>query len=54
MYADGLTKGSVRRDRLRELADGKCSRSTISKPADMVLITLVQLAKQISGQLTDQ
>ena len=31
MYADGLTIGSVRRDRLRELANGKCSRSHETK-----------------------
>ena len=31
MYADGLTKGSVRRDRPRELAHGKCSRSHETK-----------------------
>ena len=31
MYADGLTKGSVRRDRLRELATGKCSRAHETK-----------------------
>ena len=31
MYADGLTKGSVRRDRLRELATGKFSRAHETK-----------------------
>ena len=31
MYADGLTKGSVRRDRLRELANGTCTRAHETK-----------------------
>ena len=35
MYADGLTKGSVRRDRLRELATGKMSRAHDTKKLHM-------------------
>ena len=35
MYADGLTKGSVRRDRLRELAIGKFSRAHDTKKLQM-------------------
>ena len=35
MYADGLTKGSVRRDRLRELATGRMSRAHETKKLHM-------------------
>ena len=35
MYADGLTKGSVRRDRLRELATGRMTRAHETKKLQM-------------------